>query len=363
MKRCVLLLLLFVMSSVVNAREIKQLKNWKFIHSEVVGGQDMTFDDSSWESVVVPHDWAIGKPFDMNIDIQMVKVVEDGEKIEKLRTGRTGALPAFGVGWYRTHVSLPKEAEGAKVFVEFDGAMSHAQVYLNGVHIGNWPYGYSSFTFDLTENFKYGADNILAVRLDNKANSSRWYSGAGLYRNVRLVWSDPVYVGHWGTKITTPVVNVKMGEVNVKTDVFNQSGAASNVKLVSIVYNGEGKEVKRVASMQKVGEKSVFDQTLKISSPELWSVDSPNMYSLISELYVDGKRSDTYSSNFGFRTVLFDKDKGFFLNGKSLKIKGVCMHHDLGPLGAAVSRRATERQIEILKEMGCNAIRTSHNPP
>lgn len=363
MKRCVLFILLLAMSSAIYARDVKQLKNWKFIQSEVVGGQDVAFDDSSWESVAVPHDWAIGKPFDMNIDIQMVQVVEDGDTVKKLRTGRTGALPAFGVGWYRTHISLPEKDRGQKVFVEFDGAMSLAQVYLNGKYIGNWPYGYSSFAFDLTNDFKFGEDNVLAVRLDNKDNSSRWYSGAGLYRNVRLISSNSVYVGHWGTQITTPVADVKKGEVNVKTDVFNESGDVLGVKLVSIVYNGDGKEVKRVASSQEVSGKVVFDQTLKIPSPELWSVENPAMYRVVSELYVGGEKVDSYDSDFGFRTVLFDKDKGFFLNGKAVKIKGVCMHHDLGPLGAAVSRRATERQIEIMKEMGCNAIRTSHNPP
>lgn len=363
MRHCILLVLLLCVSSIAGAREIKQLKKWKFIQNEVVGAEAVAFDDSSWESVAVPHDWAIGKPFDMNIDIQMVQVMEDGEKTKKLRTGRTGALPAFGVGWYRTQISLPKEAEGGRVSVEFDGAMSLAQVYLNGEYVGNWPYGYSSFAFDLTDHFKFGKENVLAVRLDNKPNSSRWYPGAGLYRNVRLVLSDAIHVGHWGTQITTPVADLRKGEVNIKTDVINQSGAAKRVKLVSVLYNSKGVEVKRVSNIQEVADKLIFDQTMKISSPELWSVENPATYSVVSELYVDNVKRDSYNSNFGFRTILFDKDKGFFLNGEPLKMKGVCMHHDLGPLGAAVSRRATERQIEILKEMGCNAIRTSHNPP
>ena len=336
-------------------REVQLLDTgWKFLNKEISATIN-EIDDSSWSTVTVPHDWAIAGPFDMNIDLQAVQVLEDGDKKPKLRTGRTGALPCFGIGWYRKALNVSKADEGKRVFVEFDGAMSRAKVYLNGVYVGEWPYGYSSFTFELTKFIQYGKENTLSVRLENKEESSRWYPGAGIYRNVRLVKTAPVRVANWGTYITTPIVTDKQAEVNIKTEI----DGGENVQLVTEIFDAKGK---KVASTKTSGTK-VFEQKLKVNKPSLWSPETPILYTAVSKVFVGKTQTDEYKTTFGFRTIKFDKDKGFFLNGKYTKFKGVCLHHDLGSIGAAVNYRATERQLVMMKEMGVNAIRTSHNPP
>jgi len=260
---------------------------------------------------------------------------------------------------------IPVKAEDAnkRIFIEFDGAMSLAKVYLNGNYIGEWPYGYSSFAFELTGFIQPGKNNVLAVRLENKPESSRWYSGAGIYRNVRLVKTAPVHVAHWGTFITTPVVNARTAEVNIKTKVQGVPKAGSNVKLITEIFTRDGVKVSSASSTLKMVESMDFNQTVKIRNPLLWSTETPNLYTAVSKVLVDNVMQDEYRTTFGCRTIRFDKDKGFFLNEKPVKIQGVCLHHDLGSLGAAVNRRATERQVQIMKEMGANAIRTAHNPP
>lgn len=346
-------------------RIVMQLnKNWRFNLGDVTGAQDIHFDDSNWELVKIPHDWAIGQQFDMNIDKQFVQVVEDGEETLRLRTGRTGALPMFGIGWYRTTINLPLSYEDRLVDIEFDGAMSNAQVYLNGNYIGHWPYGYTSFRFDLTPYCRFGEENILAVRLDNQEESSRWYTGAGLYRNVRLVVRHACSVTHWGTFIQTPIVNTKEAVASISTTIDKKAHGTKKLRLVTDVYDDTGK---KVASSQqvKVVKDSLFTfvQDIKIEHPKLWDVHNPAMYTSVSNLYEEDILLDQYTTPFGIRKINFDPNKGFLLNNENMKIKGVCMHHDLGPLGAAVNESALERQLEMLKEMGCNAIRTSHNPP
>ncbi len=352
------------MVALAGSREVTLLdEDWKFQKGERGSEQDLSFDDSRWQSVQVPHDWAALGPFDLNEDIQFVQVIEDGDKEAKLRTGRTGALPATGTGWYRKHLSLPGSLASKKIYLEFDGAMSHARVYLNGTFVGEWPYGYSSFSFDITPYVRLGKDNILAVRLENKPEMSRFYSGAGIYRPVRLVCVEPAHVVHWGTCITTPEVSAKQGKAQIKTTVNTPDAATGKIKLVTEIWDQKGKKVATASQEKPAGGQVLFDQLCTVKQPALWDTETPNLYKAVSNVYVNNTLSDTYETTFGFRTIRFDKDKGFFLNGKSMKFKGVCLHHDLGPLGAAVSLRATERQIEIMKEMGCNAIRTSHNPP
>ncbi|QBN20318.1 beta-galactosidase GalB [Flavobacterium nackdongense] len=337
-------------------REVQLLDTgWRFLNKEIPTTNINQVDDSSWQTVTVPHDWAIAGPFDMTIDMQKVTVIEDGDRGAKLRTGRTGALPCFGIGWYRKALNISKSDEGKRIFVEFDGAMSRSKVYLNGVYIGEWPYGYSSFSFELTKYIQLGKENILSVRLENKEESSRWYSGAGIYRNVRLVKTAPVRVAQWGTYITTPVVSPKMGEVNIKTEIDGDE----KVQLITEIFDAKGQ---KVASTKSEGNKA-FEQKLKVNKPSLWSPETPVLYTAVSKVFVGKIQKDEYKSVFGFRTIKFDRDKGFFLNGKYTKFKGVCLHHDLGPIGAAVNFRATERQLVMMKEMGVNAIRTSHNPP
>lgn len=358
------IVLLFIQISTAQSPRTIQLldKGWRFINTDINGAQSATFDDSQWQSVVVPHDWAILGHFDMNIDRQYVQVKADGETTAQLRTGRTGALPTFGVGWYRKVLPVTDADTKKRITIEFDGAMSLAKVYLNGIYIGEQPYGYSSFVFDLTNHLQFGKENVLAVRLENKPESSRWYSGAGIYRNVRLVKTAQTHVAHWGTFITTPTVNAKNADVNIKTEVIGTPEKAT-VKLVTEVYTKKGEKVSTVATTQKMTEKLLFNQQLKIKNPQLWSIETPTLYTAISKVYVNNELTDEYKTSFGCRTIRFDKDKGFFLNEKPVKIQGVCLHHDLGPLGAAVNYRATLRQLEIMKEMGANAIRTSHNPP
>lgn len=341
-------------------REVQLLDTgWRFLNKEIPTTNINQVDDSSWQTVTVPHDWAIAGPFDMTIDMQKVTVIEDGDRGAKLRTGRTGALPCFGIGWYRKALAITKSDEGKRVFVEFDGAMSRSKVYLNGVYVGEWPYGYSSFSFELTKHIQFGKENILSVRLENKEESSRWYSGAGIYRNVRLVKTTPVRVANWGTYITTPVVTDQKGEVNIKTEIDGNEA----IQLVTEIYDAKGKKVGSAVANKKADGNATLEQIIKVNKPNLWSVESPNLYTAVSKIFIGKTQKDEYKTVFGFRTIRFDKNKGFFLNGKSLKFKGVCLHHDLGPIGAAVNYRATERQLVIMKEMGVNAIRTSHNPP
>lgn len=352
-------LVCFVFQLQAQKREVQLLDTgWKFQNKEINTAIN-AIDDNSWQTVTVPHDWAIAGPFDMNIDLQAVQVLEDGDKKPKLRTGRTGALPCFGIGWYRKALTISKADEGKRVFVEFDGAMSRSKVYLNGVYIGEWPYGYSSFSFELTKYIQFGKENVLSVRLENKEESSRWYPGAGIYRNVRLVKTAPIRVAHWGTNITTPVVTSQKGEVNIKTEIDGNA----TVRLVTEIYDAKGKIVGTSSTNKSADVNTTIEQTIKVNKPNLWSPETPNLYTAVSRVFVGKIQKDEYKTTFGFRTIRFDKDKGFFLNGKYTKFKGVCLHHDLGPIGAAVNFRATERQLVMMKEMGANAIRTSHNPP
>ena len=337
--------------------------SWRFINHDINVATLNQLDDATWQTVNIPHDWAVLGNFDMNIDKQAVQVVEDGEKTAKLRTGRTGALPCFGVGWYRRALPVARADEGKRIFIEFDGSMSRSKVYVNGQYVGEWPYGYSSFSLEITKFLQFDKQNTLSVRLENKTESSRWYPGAGIYRDVRLVKTAAVRIAQWGTYITTPSISEKMGEVNVKTTIDADVNTPSVFRLITDVFDPSGKKVGTISSEKKGENATIFDQTLKISTPQYWSVSTPMRYTTVSKLFVGKTQVDEYTSKFGFRTIRFDRDKGFFLNGKSLKIKGVCMHHDLGPIGSAVNYRATERQMVMMKEMGANAIRTAHNPP
>ena len=362
MKKSIIIVFLICIAFQTEAqkREVQLLDTgWRFVNGDIPMTNLNQVDDSSWKTVTVPHDWAIAGPFDMTIDMQKVTVIEDGDRGAKLRTGRTGALPCFGIGWYRKALTISKSDEGKRVFVEFDGAMSRSKVYLNGVYVGEWPYGYSSFSFELTKFIQFGKENILSVRLENKEESSRWYSGAGIYRNVRLVKTTPVRIANWGTYITTPVVTDQKGEVNIKTEI-DGDGA---IQLVTEIYDAKGKKVGSAVANKKADGSATLEQVIKVNKPNLWSVESPNLYTAVSKIFIGKTQKDEYKTVFGFRTIRFDKDKGFFLNGKYTKFKGVCLHHDLGPIGAAVNYRATERQLVMMKEMGVNAIRTSHNPP
>jgi len=294
-----------------------------------------------------------------------VKVIEG--PFESTCPGGSGAgYINAGIGWYRKTFKLPENIKGKQVFIEFDGVYMNSDVWINGVHLGNRPYGYSSFQYELTPHLKFGDEkNILAVRVNVQQPCSRWYSGAGIYRNVRLTIVNPVHIAHWGTYVTTPEVTESEATIRVETKIRNQSTSAQQVTLETVIVDESGNKVANTTSLQKVeaDSSSIFEQFIKLPEPKLWSLENPILYRVKSKIFVNGRIVDASDTLFGIRTFEFTTDKGFFLNGKHVNIKGVCLHHDLGCLGAAVNKRAIERQLEIMKSMGCNAIRTSHNPP
>lgn len=319
--------------------------NWRFINQDIENAQLAGFDDSDWRKLDLPHDWAIEGPFNKNVSF------------------RGGSLPYPGVGWYRKSFDI--EAKGKKVSIEFDGVMRDAMVWVNGRFVGNWAYGYSSLSFDITKYLSDKDENIIAVRVENKDNSSRWYPGSGIYRNVRLIVKNPINIAHWGTYITTQKISNEEAELHIETELLSYSSKPANIKLENSIIDAGGNEVAEDESEGKLtpSGKMVFKQNLTIPQPHRWDIESPYMYKVVSRVKQNGKVIDNCETPFGIRTFHFDADEGFFLNGRSVKLKGVNLHHDLGPLGSAVNYRATERQIEIMKKMGVNSIRTAHNPP
>ena len=323
--------------------------NWRFSLGDVEGASVFTFDDNDWRQLNLPHDWAIEGEF---------------SKDNPSGTGG-GALPG-GIGWYRKTFVADEAYAGKKVFIDFDGVYMNSEVFINGHSLGKRPYGYISFRYDLTPYLKIGEENVIAVRVDNQEQpNSRWYSGCGIYRNVWLTVTNPIHVDLWGTYVTAPQVSDKEATVSVCTSVKNEGTALAEVKVISSLLDAEGNRVGETTSVLPISKDSVgtYQQTVKVVSPILWSVNNPYLYTLETEVWADDKLVDTYETTTGIRSFEFSADKGFLLNGEQVKIKGVCMHHDLGCLGAAVNTRAIERQLEILREMGCNGIRCSHNPP
>lgn len=312
-----------------------------------------------WQKVRVPHDWAIYGPFDVANDLQTVAVEQNGEKEKTQKTGRTGGLPFIGKGTYRTSFEVPDTA-GKNITLVFDGAMSNAHVKVNGREVAHWPYGYNSFYVDVTDAVRPGA-NDMVVELENFERASRWYPGAGLYRNVHVVTTDKVHIPVWGTFVTTPKVSDEYASVSVAMDIAGASNR-QNVGVSTVILDPQGREVTRSKGIY-CSRGQEYTQSFVIDKPELWSPESPSLYTARTTLSVDGKEVDSYDTRFGIRSIEYIPEKGFFINGKSTKFKGVCNHHDLGPLGAAVNRSALRHQIELLKDMGVNAIRTSHNMP
>ena len=323
-------------------------------------------DASQWQQVRVPHDWAIYGPFDRDNDPQVVAVEQNGETEKTLKTGRTGGLPFIGKGTYRTVLEIP-DTTGRAFTLVFDGAMSNAAVILNGKEIGKWPYGYNSFYINLDNKDLRPGKNDLTVELENYEKASRWYPGAGLYRNVKLIETSRVHIPVWGTYVTTPKVSQEYASVNLRMKIdgarqFEQWPYGDKIGVQTVIYAPDGKEVARDNSTY-VARGQEFAQNFLVDNPDLWSPENPALYTAETTLSLDGKTLDTYTTRFGIRSLEYVPQKGFFLNGKPTKFKGVCNHHDLGPLGAAVNRSALRHQLELLKDMGVNAIRTSHNMP
>lgn len=353
-----LLLAVLCFSGLIHAQTRTVLtldKDWQFLNSDLPGAQNPEIPPTNWETVNVPHDWAIKGPFDKEIDAQLVKVTQDMDQEKRLRTGRTGALPHVGVGWYRKTFQLPGFKEGKQALLVFDGAMSDAHVWVNGKKVGNHPYGYAYFYFDISEFIKEG-ENLLAVRLENKTYSSRWYPGAGIYRKVQIIVKEEVSFKQWGTFITTPFVSEEKAQVNIKTEVQGEG-----VKVVSEIKDANGKIVASSSSEDQFG--TSFEQNIAVTNPKIWDVETPNLYTAHLKLYKGNQLKDQQEIRFGIRSVVYERGKGLILNGKVTKFKGVCLHHDLGPLGAAINKAALKRQISIMKDMGANAIRSSHNMP
>ena len=377
MKRLFAIYAAILLAAAVYAQDKRSetiLKEWEFRKGHETEATD------GWEKVSVPHDWAIYGPFDKANDLQTVAVTQNGEDVATEKTGRTGGLPYMGKGTYRRTLEIPAETlDGRRHILYFDGAMSEAQVFVNGEKVCFWPYGYNSFWCDVTETLHEGSNEI-AVLLENRPQSSRWYPGAGLYRKVRHITLPQVHVPVWGTYVTTPYVGSDYATVRVRTKVEGVE-EGSVVTMKTRIVDAEGKTVAEETDTRQI-HKGEVEQNITVGSPALWSPESPSLYFAETEIYTGGSvdtawemerpeitithgtdLQDKVSTRFGFRTIEIRPDKGFFLNGEARKFRGVCLHHDLGPLGAAVNKAAVRRQLTMLKDMGCDAIRTSHNMP
>ena len=331
--------------SAENRNWINFNENWKFTKGNPANAEAVDFDDNSWESLNVPHDWAISGPFNEN------------------EPGHTGKLPWKGEGWYRKTFTVDQADEGKLVYFLFDGIMAFPQIYINGKLAGEWDYGYNSFYLEVSELINFGAENTIAVYVDTRNHGSRWYPGAGIYRKVRMLVTEQVHSEIWGTYITTPVVEKSHAEIRVLNIINNFSETEKEITVVATVLSPEGVEITSSETKRKItaGSSREFDHWLSVIHPTVWDVENPVLYRLKTVVKEGEKVFDEKTNTFGFRTFKFTADDGFHLNGRRVQLKGVNLHHDHGPLGAAFNTRSMERKLEIMKEMGINAIRTSHN--
>jgi len=337
----------------VNTTSVRQINDftegWKFSLGDDSLASNEKYDDSQWRTLNLPHDWSIEANF----------------SADNPASPGGGALPG-GTGWYRKTFVADQSFENKDIYIDFDGVYRNSRVWINGQYLGERPYGYISFRYDLTPYIKKGENNVIAVRVDNsKQPNSRWYSGSGIFRNVWLVAVNPVHVDHWGTYVTTTDVSTKSAKIKIATRISNTTKENADIEVVTVLLDADGKVITKTSSPVAVASDNTADtnQELLVENPHLWSIDHPYLYKIMTQVKQNGKIVDDYGTPTGIRSFSFEVDRGFILNGEQVKLKGVCDHHDLGCLGAAVNYRAIERQLEILKEMGCNSIRTSHNPP
>ena len=339
-------------------------KGWKFTRDDNPQFKEPAFDDTQWQSVRIPHDWAIYGPFSINNDKQNIAIVQDGQQEAMDHAGRTGGLPFVGTGWYRLQFDTPELDKNKKYTLVFDGAMSHARIYINGQEACYWPNGYNSFFVDATPFLVREGKNLLAVRLENFPESSRWYPGAGLYRNVHLIATSEAHVPVWGTQIVTASLNEQYAKIEQKTSWNLPKGKSMNEYVIETsLIDPNGNIVTTDRMRGNDFDNCTFEQEFIVENPAVWTPETPNLYTSVSKIYEGDRLKDEYTTTFGIRTVEVRQGKGFFLNGKPLKFRGVCNHHDLGPLGGIANEAGIRRQIRILQDMGCNAIRTSHNMP
>jgi beta-galactosidase len=353
-RRGILFFFILIASHVSSdAQRITRLfdKDWHFFKGDSKTAEQINFNDGSWRRLDLPHDWSIEGPYDENNP-----------------TGRGGGYLPAGIGWYRKNFRLENSYSNKKILIEFDGIMANSDIWINGVHLGHRPYGYVSFCYDLTGHLNFGknANNIIAVRVDNSIQpASRFYTGAGIYRHVYLIATAPVHIDHWGVFITTPKVSTQKATVNVQTKVDNESKADGRYMIKAILLDPAGKKIQESASDQNIpaGKNVQIDLSLEIQNPHLWNVSQFNkLYKAVVSVSFNKTLLDDDTIPFGIRTERFDAATGFWLNNKNLKIKGVCLHHDGGAVGAAVPLGIWRRRLQLLKKVGVNAIRTSHNP-
>lgn len=326
---------------------------WKFNLGDVPDAKNKNYDDEAWRNLTLPHDWSIEQDFNKNSP-----------------STHEGGFLDGGIGWYRKSFVLPKEMEGKKITIDFDGVYMDSYIYVNGVQVGNHPYGYTPFSFDITDNLICDGvtENVISVKVNNRQPSSRWYSGSGIYRDVKLTVTDKVHVEQYGTYVTTPNLKSEYSTgkatVNIKTDIANEEGSDKEVTLVSTIYDSEGNVVGDSSSTQVITANSTYkyDQNVEVQNPKLWGTENPYLYDVVTKVLINNEVVDEYTTEFGMRWFDFTTDNGFFLNGEQMKLEGVCMHHDQGALGAVANEAAIRRQVKKLKDMGVNSIRVTHNP-
>jgi beta-galactosidase len=343
-----LLLILATSASCYSQSAGRKVENfnfdWKFYKGDVPDGQNPLLNDNNWRILDLPHDWSIEGPF------------------SKDYASGTGFLPG-GIGWYRKSFIIPDSEKNRKVFISFDGIYNNSEVWINGIWLGKRPNGYISFQYDLTPYIKFGKGNLLAVKVDHtKFGDSRWYTGSGIYRDVRLIFTSPVHIKHWGVYTSSKDVSNSKATLDIEVTLLNESGKMSDVTVSNYLMSGADTVNKLTENLKiEASSSKVINHKMEVNNPKLWDIEDPQLYKLVT--VVKGKGViDSQTTNVGFRTIRFDAEKGFFLNGKNMKLKGICLHHDAGTLGSAVPRQEIARRLDILKELGCNAIRTSHNP-
>lgn len=340
---CALLLNHFQVAAQRESRELQT--GWKFAKGAHPEAVNPDFDDSSWQDVRIPHDWAISEDF-----------IKDGN-------GSTGKLPWKAEGWYRKKLEINEAYKNKRIYLVFDGVMAFPEVYINGKLAGKWDYGYNSFYLDITDFLNFSQENLLAVHADTRKHDSRWYPGGGLYRKVTMLVTDPVHVDIWGTYVTTPIINADTATVRISNHILNTSKMGDSVRLKQVILDPSGEQVsaETMTRFLAAGEAAYFETSAKVLKPQLWDLDAPNLYSTLSQVYVNGQLRDEKKTSFGIRSIEFTANDGFHLNGRRVQLKGVNLHHGQGPLGAAFYPRAAERQLEIMQSLGVNAIRNSHN--
>lgn len=340
------LVLLYAIPITAQPRQVTELRTgWKFARGANDGAYRPDFADSGWRTIDIPHDWGVDGGF-----------LVDGD-------GDTGKLPWKGEGWYRRTLDIPSTDAGRQYYLVCDGIMAFPRIYVNGRPAGSWDYGYNSFYVDITPYLEPGGRNVLAIHADTRNHDSRWYPGGGIYRKITLVSTDPVHVGIWGTSVTTPIVKPHYADVRIATTVRTEDKDPRDIEVHYSILNRDGRKIAGTISPLTTahGQEHIQESTITLANPRRWDVADPYLYSLVTEVFRDGRRTDSVATTFGVRTIRFTAQDGFYLNDRRVQLKGVNLHHDHGPLGAAFNYRAMQRQLEIMKDMGCNAIRTSHN--